>query len=132
MRCDSTTPSAPTCSTVDLITGAYRWDDSYEVVPGRLMFGIAWQLAVPYLDFAGGQRTTATVEIVCRGEQVEGPWLLERVDQESPQDDEPHISELPAATSSSQPTAAGQPSDAKQLQVTDIWGNPIRPRRRRR
>lgn len=116
---------------IDLITGAYRWDNSYEVVPGRVMFGIAWRLAVPYLDFAGEQRTTATLQIVCRGDQVEGPWLVERVDQGPPQQDEPPINELPVEASSPQPTAAGQPSDARRQQVTDIWGKPIRPRRRR-
>ena len=73
---------------IDFITVAHRWDHSYEVVPGRVMFGIAWELAVPYLDFAGEQRTIARVQIVCRGEQIEGPWLVERVDQESPNEDE--------------------------------------------
>ncbi len=92
---------------VDLITVAHRWDNSYEVVPGRVMFGIAWELAVPYLDFAGQQRTIARLRIVCRGEQVEGPWLVERVDQWSPNEDEPRIRELPT-------------------------GKAIRPRRRRR
>jgi hypothetical protein len=76
---------------IDLITGAYRWTESDEVVPGRVMFGIAWQLAVPYLDFAGGQRTTARLQIVCRGGEVNGPWLVERVEQESAIDQAPAI-----------------------------------------
>ena len=66
---------------IDLITGAYRWTESDEVVPGRVMFGIAWQLTVPYTDFAGEQRTTAAFQLVCRGEDVNGPWLVERVEQ---------------------------------------------------
>jgi len=116
---------------IDLITVAHPWDNSYEVTPGRVMFGIAWELAVPYLDFAGEQRTIARLQVVCRGEQVEGPWLVERVDQEPPGEDERGIRELPTGGSSTQP-AAGQPSKGKQQQVTDICGNPIRPRRRRR
>jgi hypothetical protein len=114
---------------VDLITVAHRWDQSYEVMPGRVMFGIAWELAVPYLDFAGEQRTVARLQIVCRGEQVEGPWLVERVDQHAPREDEPNVRGLPTAPSP-EPAATSQPSNGKQ--VTDIWGKPIRPRRRRR
>jgi hypothetical protein len=117
---------------IDLITAALRWQDSYETVPGRVMFGTAWQLAVPYLDFAGEQRTTAKLQIVCRGEQVDGPWLVERVEQESPHEDEPRIGELSAAASSPQPAAGGQSTDARQEPVTDIWGKPIRPRTTRR
>jgi hypothetical protein len=117
---------------IELITGALRWQDSYEAVPGRVMFGIAWQLAVPYRDFAGEQPTTARLQIVCRGEQVDGPWLVERADQESPHEDEPRIGELPAAASVPQPAPPGQPSDAQRPPVTDLWGKPIRPRPRRR
>ena len=117
---------------IDLIAGAYRWDNSYEVVPGRVMFGVAWDLAVPYLDFGGEQRTTARLQIVSRGDQVDGPWVVERVDQKWSHEDEPRIRELPAAAVSPQPTEAGQSTDTKQEQVTDIWGKPIRPRRRRR
>jgi hypothetical protein len=53
------------------------------------MFGIAWHLTVPYLDFAGEQRTTATFQIVCRGEDVNGPWLVERVEQVAETSTEP-------------------------------------------
>jgi hypothetical protein len=116
---------------IDLITVAHRWDNSCEVVPGRVMFGIAWELAVPYVDFAGEQRTIARLQIVCRGEQVEGPWLVERIDQESLHEEQRRISEVPTAASSAVPVEAGQPNDTKQQQVTDIWGKPIRPRRRR-
>lgn len=117
---------------IDLITHALRWQDSDEAVPGRGMFGVAWQLSVPYMDFAGGQRTTASLHIVCRGEHVEGPWLVERADQESPHEDEPRIGELPAPAWSSQPAPGDEPSDAKRPPVTDLWGKPIRPRPRRR
>jgi hypothetical protein len=117
---------------IDLITGALPWQDSYEVVPGRVMFGIAWQLAVPYVDFAGQQRTTARLQIVCRGEQVDGPWIIERSDQESPREDEPPIRELPAAPSSPPPAPSDQASEAQRPAVTDLWGNPIRRRPRRR
>jgi hypothetical protein len=44
--------------------------------------GTAWQLSVPYVDFAGQQRTVAQIQIVDRGDDVKGPWLVERVDQE--------------------------------------------------
>ncbi len=117
---------------IDLITRAYRWTASEEVVPGRVMFGIAWELAVPYLDFAGEQRTTARLQIVCRGEDVNGPWVVERVEQESPPEDEPRVGELPAAASSAQPATASQPSDVRRQRLTDLWGNPVTPRRRRR
>jgi hypothetical protein len=117
---------------IELVTGALGWQDSYEAVPGRAMFGIAWQLAVPYMDFAGQQRTTARLQIVCRGEHVDGPWLVERSDQESPHEEEPRISEPATAAASPQPAPSGRPSDAKRPPVTDLWGNPVRPRPRRR
>jgi hypothetical protein len=103
---------------IDLITGAYHWENSYEVLPGRVMFGIGWQLAVPYLDFAGQQRTTAMLQIVCRGEQVDGPWLVERVDQEPLLKDELRIPELPVA--------AAQASGIEPQLVTDVWGRTTR------
>jgi hypothetical protein len=45
--------------------------------------GLAWFLLVPYADFAGEQRTVAKLQLVRRGEGESGPWLVERVDQES-------------------------------------------------
>jgi hypothetical protein len=116
---------------IDLIAGAHQWTASVEAVLGRPAFGIAWQLTVPYCDFAGQQRTVARLQIVCRGEDVNGPWLVERVDQESPLADGPVLGELPAA-SSAEPEPAVQPINARRQQVTDIWGKPITPRRRRR
>jgi hypothetical protein len=45
--------------------------------------GTRWLLIVPYVDFAGQQRTVAKIQIVCRGDDVQGPWRVERVDQKS-------------------------------------------------
>jgi hypothetical protein len=45
--------------------------------------GTQWVLTVPYVDFAGQQRTVAKIEIVNGGRDVHGPWRIERVDQES-------------------------------------------------
>lgn len=36
---------------------------------------------MPYVDFAGQQRTVAKIQIVCRGDDVHGPWRVERVEQ---------------------------------------------------
>jgi hypothetical protein len=51
--------------------------------PASTLRGVLWQLAVPYCDFAGAQRTVARLELVCHGDDVNGPWLVERVEQES-------------------------------------------------
>ena len=43
--------------------------------------GTQWLLNVPYVDFAGQQRTVAKIQIVNRSDDVHGPWAVERVDQ---------------------------------------------------
>ena len=50
--------------------------------------GTAWQLTVPYVDFAGEQRTVVKLQVVCHDEGGEGSWLIDRVDQE-PTDSRP-------------------------------------------
>ena len=100
------------------------------------MRGVAWQLTVPYCDFAREQRTVARLEIVCHGDEVNGPWLVERVEQESPrdplgQDQSLTAGEAPDAAPSEQ-TEARRLLDVKHEPITDVWGNPARPRRRPR
>ena len=92
----------------------------------------SWQLSVPYADLGGAQQIVARVLIVCRGDDVHGPWHVERVDQQSsaePASDE-HVAVKPEPAGDSTPAA---PSRTKQREpVTDIWGNPIEKRGRRR
>jgi hypothetical protein len=126
------------------------------------MRGVSWQLTVPYCDFAGAQRTVAHLELVCHGDDVNGPWLVERVEQESPRgqlpapeqeslrgqgpapeqksprdqgpahEQESRGDDLPDADLSP-PTAAGRRrAGVKNQPVTDLWGNPKTPRRRNR
>jgi hypothetical protein len=100
------------------------------------MRGVAWQLTVPYFDIAREQRTVARLEIVCHGDDVDGPWLVERVEQESRRDQpgqEPSLptDELPTAPPAEQ-TEARRLLDVKHEPITDVWGNPARPRRRPR
>lgn len=44
--------------------------------------GTEWLLSIPYTDFAGQQRTVVAMQIVCRGDDVQGPWVVHRVHQE--------------------------------------------------
>lgn len=124
-------PAAET-TRIDLIAADNRAQDSDEAAPGQAMTGIAWQLAVPYGDFIGEQRTIATLHIVCSGEQLDGSWLVEQVDQEPASEDEPQTGERSSAAPTPPPTTAGRPRGAKQQPLTDMWGNPIRPRSCRR
>jgi hypothetical protein len=125
---------------VDFIAEYLSRQASDLVRQGLTMRGIAWQLAVPYDDFAGAQRTVAELQIVCRGDDVSGPWQVERVEQRSP-----HIRPSPHALESSRQEEPGgdEPSERRPdaeperrgvrgERVVDLWGNPVRPRRRRR
>ena len=111
--------------------------------------GTIWELRVPYADFAGAQRTVVGLQIVCRGDDARGPWLVERVDQETAgapasvldermagdqqmagdgrraSEPGPRGDEVPATDSSApRQGVRGEP-------VTDVWGNPVTKRRRR-
>lgn len=66
---------------IDLIA-VYLSQQASDPQPGSTLRGVRWQLVVPYCDFAGQQRTVARLEIVCHGDDVNGPWLVERVEQE--------------------------------------------------
>jgi hypothetical protein len=112
---------------IDLIVGESGSQNSDEAMSARAPM-IAWELAVPYMDFAGEQRMIATFHIVCRGEQLDGPWLVEQVDQGPAPEDERQTRDRPGAASAPTPTTAGRPQGAKQQPLTDMWGNPIRPR----
>jgi hypothetical protein len=115
---------------IDLITGYLRQQASDLAEQGQTMRGIAWELTIPYCDFAGEQRTLARLQIVCRGDDVGGPWLVERVEEESPGDQELTNDELTDANSSSRTDASRQQISASNQPVTDLWGNPIRRKRR--
>ena len=90
--------------------------------------GITWQLTVPYSDSAGAQRTVARLHMVCRGDDLAGPWLVEHVEQESERAPEPDGEERPAPARTEPATRPGVRGEP----VVDLWGNPIQPRRRRR
>lgn len=90
---------------------------------------ISWELTVPYSDSDGGLRTVAHVEMVCRGDDLTGPWLIEHVRHESERAREPDGEERPAP---SRAEPAARPIGVRGEPVVDLWGNPIQPRRRRR
>ena len=90
---------------------------------------ILWELMVPYSDPDGELRTVAHVHIVCRGDDLSGPWLIEHVEQGSERGPELH-GEDRAAYPQSEPAA--RPTGVRGEPVVDLWGNPIQPRRRRR
>jgi hypothetical protein len=122
---------------VDLILTYLRQQAPDLAEQGHTMRGVAWQLMVPYCDFAGEQRTVAHLRIVCRGDEVTGPWVVERVQQESAPDHEPQerrqtAGEVPDAAASPQPGGRRRLLDVKTEPVTDVWGNPNKPRRRKR
>jgi hypothetical protein len=120
---------------VDLVTTHLSQEGS-ELAGHWGMRGVAWQLTVPYCDFASEQRTVARLEIVCHGDDVDGPWLVERVEQESPRD---AVGQERSLTAGEAPDAAPSEQadtrrllDVKHEPITDVWGNPARPRRRPR
>ena len=92
---------------------------------------------MPYCDFAGEQHTVATVQLALRGDDANGPWFVERVEQRSARDQEPlqesarhqepHDDGLPEAGLSERGDADRQ----RVTGVTDLWGNPISKRKRR-
>jgi hypothetical protein len=99
----------------------------------------AWQLTVPYADLAGGQRTVSRVLIVCRGEDVRGPWEVERVEHESLVQHQPSERAVSGADGGVRPPEGSAPvadsttsREPSRQPVTDIWGNPINKRSRRR
>jgi hypothetical protein len=101
---------------------------------------VAWELVVPYCDFAGEQRTLARLQVVCQGDDVGGPWLVERVQQGSPAPPAlPVEQELPAEEQLpvEQALPAERPSPPEQKgvrgeRVTDLWGSPRQPKRGKR
>jgi hypothetical protein len=112
-------------------------------VGGPIPTGTVWELRVPYADLAGGQRNVVSLQLVCRGDDAQDTWLVERVDQEPAGEWAPVLGEQTArdartaddhaprgdeahATDSSAPTRGvrGEP-------VTDVWGNPVTKRKRR-
>jgi hypothetical protein len=120
-----------------------------DIIAGRavgepISTGTVWELRVPYADFAGTQRTVVRLQLVRHGDDAQGPWLVEHVDQETTGAQPLVLDEQPAdevqtageqaprgdvaATDSSapRPGVRGEP-------VTDVWGNPVtKPKRRGR
>jgi hypothetical protein len=113
-------------------------------VPEPTPTGTVWELRVPYADLAGTQRTVVRLQLVCHGDDVQGPWLVEHVDQETTGAHAPVLDERPADevqtareqaprgyvgttdSSAPRPGVRGEP-------VTDVWGNPVtKPKRRGR
>ncbi len=104
--------------------------------------GTVWEVRVPYADFAGTQRTVVSLQLVCRGDDARGPWLVERVEQETagarepardpePLRDEqtaaepaPWVDEVPA------PDSSAPKRGVRDEPVVDVWGKPVtKPRR---
>lgn len=90
---------------------------------------ITWELSVPYSDSDGRHRAVAHVQMVCRGDEITGPWRIEHVEQESERAQEPYVEEGPAPP---QAEPAPRPTGVRGEPVVDLWGNPIQPRRRTR
>ena len=107
--------------------------------------GTVWELRVPYADFAGTQRTVVRLQLVCHGDDAQGPWLVEHVEQETavaPEpieardlaadeqtagDQAPRLDEVPA------PDSWAPRRGVRDEPVVDLWGNPVRrPKRRER
>ena len=117
---------------VDMITGYLREQGGDLGEQGHTFVGIAWELSVPYHDFAGEQRTVARLRLICRGDDGAGPWRVERVEQESPGDQE-RLSEDLRDTDPAPRTAKKAPRlRVREEPVVDLWGNPVGPRRRKR
>ena len=110
-----------------------------------IAMGTVWELRVPYADFAGTQRTVVSLQLVCRGDDARGPWIVERVDQETDGAQEPATdvqTALDEQTAGGQAPSGGQrpatdpsaaPRGVRGEPVTDVWGNAVtKPKRRDR
>ncbi len=117
---------------IDLIAGYLVQDGADLAEQGSTMRGITWQLTVPYCDFAGEQRTVAHLQMVCRGDDLNGPWLVERVEQEPQRDWGLHGDEALERSPSARTDRAPHRTGVRDEPVVDLWGNPIKPRRRKR
>ena len=117
---------------IDLIAIYLTEQGSDPSEQGSTMRGIAWQLTVPYSDFAGQQRALARLQIVCRGGDITGPWLVDRVEQEAMRGPMVRSDDLPDQSLSEVTAARPQRAGVRGESVVDLWGNPVRPRRRDR
>jgi hypothetical protein len=107
---------------------------------GSTTGAITWQLTVPYGDLAGQQQAVARLQIAPRQDDVRQPWRVERVDQVGRDDVAPDAA-WPAPTDVVSPTStvtpapidsSGQRAGVRNEPVVDLWGNPVRPNRRKR
>jgi hypothetical protein len=142
---------------VDFVSEYLSQQASDLVGQGLTMRDITWQLTVPYGDFAGQQRTVAQLQIVCRGDNINGPWVVGRVEQrplsaargrefprgqELPREQEhrreqefarePRGDELPDERSPAETEESPERRGVRGERVVDLWGNPVKPKRRRR
>jgi hypothetical protein len=117
---------------IDLIAGYPMRQAPDLTEQGSAMRGVTWQLAVPYRDFAGEQRTVARLQIGCHGDDLMGPWLVEHVEQESGGDPEPYGDEPPDRSSRPRTEPTPRRTGVRREPVVDLWGNPIQTRRRKR
>jgi hypothetical protein len=117
---------------VDLIAASVPLQRSDPPEQGSAVRGVAWQLAVPYRDFGGGQRSVAQLEIVCRGDDLTGPWLVEQVAHEVSTGQITRRDDSPDLSSSERADARPERAGVRGEPVVDLWGNPVRPRRRNR
>ncbi len=117
---------------IDLIAAYLMEQGSDQAEEDSTMRGIAWQLTVPYSDLTAAQRAVARFQIVCRGDDMAGPWLVERVDQEALRAQMTRGADLPDPGSPERTDAPRERAGVRGEPVVDLWGNPVRPRRRGR
>ena len=103
---------------IDLVAG--------HVPQGEQTRDIACKLEVPYSDLAGGQRTVAELQLECS--DVSSQWLVARVDHRLDGAVEQIAEPIPAPPADRRPVRPGVRGEP----VTDVWGNPVGPRRRKR
>ena len=59
---------------IDIVVTYVREEATELATRAGTLRGVKWNLVVPYHDFAGEQPAKVRLEIVCRGDEVSGPW----------------------------------------------------------
>lgn len=117
---------------VDLIADHETGEAPGSGVAGSAMRSVAWELTVPYSDLAGERQAVSRFQIVCRGDDAEGPWLVERVAHELPHARGAQTDDFPDGTPPARTDDRPQRAGIRNEPVVDLWGNPVRPKRRSR
>jgi hypothetical protein len=94
--------------------------------------GIAWRLTIPYCDVSGNQRAVAQLQIGSRGDDVNGPWRVERVEHDIPRVQVTPVDDTQGQSSSDRTDAGPPRPGVRNEPVVDLWGNPVRPKGRSR